>query len=60
MADLFRLTLPGDDHLPGRVRVRSPEFSSSRRHTMTEQHTTYFDLHTQGLGYLHRAREVTP
>ncbi|MDQ3773753.1 MAG: DUF3577 domain-containing protein [Pseudomonadota bacterium] len=27
---------------------------------MTEQHTTYFDLHTQGLGYLHRAREVTP
>jgi Protein of unknown function (DUF3577) len=27
---------------------------------MTEQHTTYFDLHTQGLGYLHRAREITP
>jgi uncharacterized protein DUF3577 len=27
---------------------------------MTEQHNTYFDLHTQGLGYLHRAREVTP
>ncbi len=26
----------------------------------TNETTTYFDLHTQGLGYLNRVREVTP
>jgi len=26
----------------------------------TNENTKYFDLHTQGLGYLHRIQEVTP